>query len=59
MILPLVILGSLGISVDAMRHLFIGYPAGRDVWLAALWSVAIALLFAALAILRYRRVVGH
>jgi hypothetical protein len=45
--------------VDAMRHLFIGYPAGRDVWLAALWSVAIALAFGALAILRYRRVVAR
>jgi ABC-2 type transport system permease protein len=45
--------------VDAMRHLFIGYPAGHDVWLAALWSVAIVLVFGALAILRYRRVVAR
>ena len=43
--------------VDAIRHLFIGAPAGNDVWLAALWSVAIALVFGALAILRYRSVV--
>jgi ABC transporter DrrB family efflux protein len=43
--------------VDAIRHLFIDAPAGNDVWLAALWSVAIALVFGALAILRYRRVV--
>jgi ABC transporter DrrB family efflux protein len=43
--------------VDAIRHLFIDAPAGNDVWLAALWSVAIAVVFGALAILRYRRVV--
>jgi hypothetical protein len=42
-----------------MRHLFIGYPAAHDVWLAVLWSVAIALMFGALAILRYRRVVAR
>lgn len=45
--------------VDAIRHLFIGAPAGNDVWLAALWSVAIALVFGALAILRYRKVVAR
>jgi ABC transporter DrrB family efflux protein len=45
--------------VDAMRHLFIGAPAGDAVWLAAVWSVAIIVVFAALAILRYRRVVAH
>jgi ABC-2 type transport system permease protein len=43
--------------VNAIRHLFIDAPAGNDVWLAALWSVAIAVVFGALAILRYRRVV--
>jgi len=47
------------IMVNAIRHLFIGIPAGNDVWLAALWSVAIAIVFAALAIWRYRRVVAH
>jgi ABC-2 type transport system permease protein/oleandomycin transport system permease protein len=45
--------------VDAVRHLFIATPVGNDVWLAALWSVAIALVFGALAILRYRRVVAR
>ncbi|HEY5693261.1 MAG TPA: ABC transporter permease [Gaiellaceae bacterium] len=45
--------------VNAIRRLFIGTPAGHDVWLAALWSVAIAIVFAALAIWRYRRVVAH
>ena len=45
--------------VNAIRSLFIATPAGHDVWLAALWSVAITILFAALAIWRYRRVVAH
>jgi ABC transporter DrrB family efflux protein len=45
--------------VDAVRHLFIDVPAGNDVWLAAVWSIGIALLFGALAILRYRRVVAR
>jgi len=45
--------------VDAIRHLFIDAPVGNDVWLAALWSVAIAVVFGALAILRYRRVASR
>jgi ABC transporter DrrB family efflux protein len=46
--------------VNAIRRLFIGIPAGgSDIWLAALWSVGIAIVFAALAIWRYRRVVSH
>lgn len=45
--------------VAAIRHLFIGIPAGHDVWLAVVWSVAIAIVFASLAIWRYRRVVAR
>jgi ABC transporter DrrB family efflux protein len=45
--------------VNAIRHLFIDAPAGNDVWVAVLWSVAIAVVFAILAILRYRRVVAR
>jgi ABC transporter DrrB family efflux protein len=45
--------------VNATRGLFIDTPAGNDVWLAALWSVGIAIVFGALAIWRYRRVVAH
>ena len=45
--------------VNATRRLFIATPAGNDVWLAVLWSIAIAIVFAALAIWRYRRVVAH
>ena len=47
------------IMVNAVRSLFIDTPAGNDVWLATLWSIAIALVFGALAIWRYRRVVAR
>ena len=43
--------------VDAVRALFVGTPAGNDIWLAILWSIAIAVVFGALAIWRYRRVI--
>jgi ABC-2 type transport system permease protein len=45
--------------VDATRGLFLGTPAGNDVWLAVVWSIAIAVAFGALAIWRYRRVVSR
>ena len=45
--------------VDATRSLFLGTPAGNDVWLAVAWSVGIAVAFGALAIWRYRRVVSR
>jgi ABC-2 type transport system permease protein/oleandomycin transport system permease protein len=45
------------IIVDAMRHLWIGYPgAGDNVWGAVVWSLVIIALFAPLAVARYRRV---
>jgi ABC transporter DrrB family efflux protein len=43
--------------VDAARALFVGPPAGNDVWLAVAWSLAIALVFGVLAVWRYRTVV--
>jgi len=46
------------IMVNAVRGLFLGIPAGHDIWLAMLWSIGIALVFGALAIWRYRRVVA-
>jgi ABC-2 type transport system permease protein/oleandomycin transport system permease protein len=46
------------IMVNAVRGLFLGIPVGHDVWLAVAWSVGIAVVFAALAIWRYRRVVA-
>jgi ABC transporter DrrB family efflux protein len=43
--------------VDALRSLFLGTPAGNDVWGAAVWAVGITVVFAALSIWRYRRAV--
>jgi ABC transporter DrrB family efflux protein len=43
--------------VDAARALFIGTPAGNDVWLAVVWTLVIIAVFAPLAAWRYRRVV--
>jgi ABC transporter DrrB family efflux protein len=43
--------------VDAARALFLDVPAGNDVWLAVLWSIAIIAVFAPLSAWRYRRAV--
>ncbi len=43
--------------VDAVRALFIGTPAGNDIWGAVLWCVGIVVVFGALAIMRFRHVV--
>jgi ABC-type multidrug transport system permease subunit len=47
------------IMVDAIRGLFVGNPVGDDAWLATTWAVGITLVFAILAIWRYRRVVAR
>jgi ABC-2 type transport system permease protein/oleandomycin transport system permease protein len=44
-------------TVDAIRALFIGDPAGNSVWGAVAWSVGIAAVFAFLAVARYKRAV--
>ena len=44
------------VTVDAMRHLFVGTPAGNSVWGATLWSIGLIIVFAPLAVLKYRRV---
>jgi ABC-2 type transport system permease protein len=41
--------------VDAIRALFLDTPAGNDVWLAVVWSLAIVAVFAPLSVWRYRR----
>jgi ABC transporter DrrB family efflux protein len=43
--------------VDATRTLFLGTPAGNDVWLSVLWSIGIVLVFGMLSVWRYRRTV--
>jgi ABC transporter DrrB family efflux protein len=45
--------------VDAARALFVGTPAGNDVWGAVAWSVAIIAVFSMLSVWRYRRAVGR
>jgi ABC-2 type transport system permease protein/oleandomycin transport system permease protein len=45
--------------VDATRALFIGTPAGNDVWGAVLWALGIIVVFGWLSVWRYRRAVGR
>ena len=47
------------VMVDAIRGLFVGDPVGNDPWIATAWAVGITLVFAVLAIWRYRRVVAR
>jgi ABC-2 type transport system permease protein/oleandomycin transport system permease protein len=44
------------ITVDAMRSLWLGAPAGNSVWGAAVWALVILAVFAPLAVSRYRRI---
>ena len=46
-------------AVDALRALWVGSPAGNDVWGAVLWALGIMLVFATLSIRRYRAAVGR
>ena len=43
------------IVVDAMRALWLGAPAGNSIWGAVAWSLAILVVFAPLAVARYRK----
>jgi ABC-2 type transport system permease protein/oleandomycin transport system permease protein len=43
--------------VDALRALWLGGPAGNDVWAAFAWSIGITAVFSILAAHRYRRAV--
>jgi ABC transporter DrrB family efflux protein len=45
------------IVVNAMRSLFLGAPAGNDVWGAVAWSLGIIAVFAFLSVQRYKRAV--
>lgn len=44
-------------TVDAMRALWLGAPAGDDVWGAVVWAFVIIAIFAPLSTARYRRAV--
>jgi ABC transporter DrrB family efflux protein len=46
------------IVVDAVRSLWVGNPAGNNIWEAALWSVGLIAVFSLLAVSRYRRAVA-
>ena len=43
--------------VDAARALFLDTPAGNDIWLAVVWSLAIIAVFGVLSVWRYRRAI--
>jgi ABC-2 type transport system permease protein len=45
------------IVVDAMRSLFLGAPAGNNVWGAFAWAIGIAAVFAFLSVAKYKRAV--
>jgi ABC transporter DrrB family efflux protein len=45
------------ITVNAIRALFIGDPAGNSVWGAVAWAVGIAAVFSFLAVTKYKRAV--
>jgi ABC transporter DrrB family efflux protein len=47
------------VTVDAMRALFLGTPAGNSIWGAVAWSVGIASVFAFLSVARYKRAVAN
>jgi ABC-2 type transport system permease protein/oleandomycin transport system permease protein len=47
------------ITVNALRSLWIGTPAKNYIWGAVVWSVVILVIFAPLAVARYRRTAGQ
>jgi ABC transporter DrrB family efflux protein len=47
------------VTVDAMRALLLGAPAGNSIWGAVLWSLGIAVVFATLSVARYKRAISR
>ena len=45
--------------VDALRALWLGAPAGTDIWVSILWCVGLTAVFSVLATARYRRTVAR
>ena len=44
--------------VDAGRALFLGTPAGNDIWVSVAWCLGLIAVFGSLAVARYRRAVA-
>jgi ABC transporter DrrB family efflux protein len=44
--------------VDAARALFVGGPAGNDVWVAFAWCIGLIAVFGTLSVYRYKRAVS-
>ncbi len=44
--------------VDATRALFVGTPAGNNVWEAVAWCVGLIAVFGTLSVYKYRRSVS-
>jgi ABC-2 type transport system permease protein/oleandomycin transport system permease protein len=44
--------------VDAVRALFLGTPAGNDIWVTVLWCIGLTVVFAALSASKYRKSVS-
>jgi ABC transporter DrrB family efflux protein len=44
--------------VDALRHLWLGAPAGNDVWGAVAWSIGLIAVFGVLSVNGYRKAVA-
>lgn len=42
------------IVVDALRALWLDAPAGHSIWAAVVWAIALIVVFAPLAVARYR-----
>ena len=47
------------IVVNALRHLWLGAPAGDNVWGAVVWTLVIIAVFAPAAVALYRRAAGR
>jgi ABC-2 type transport system permease protein len=44
---------------DAIRSLWLDTPANTDIWMSFIWVVVLTVIFAPLAVARYRKVAAH
>jgi ABC transporter DrrB family efflux protein len=44
---------------DAIRSLWLDTPANTDIWMSFIWCVVLTVIFAPLAVARYRKVAAH